>query len=214
MLMLGTWEVGRMVEVSQILNNAVREGGRSASTGQYTNSQVQTNRLELPEERRIASDVGHGHGHRPDQSGHRFHGGDGNGPVAGHGQHSVHGGPLVGGHAGDQQQHDAQGHDDLLFEQRPELSARTSACPRRIESRAVGGAAMLRIVSRPLASDVAQRNDDPSSMTVNPSAAMRDRDPASASCARLAPGARGRSRAGRRGRRGGAVRRSWRRPWC
>ena len=40
-LMLGTWEVGRMVEVSQILNNAAREGGRSASTGQYTNSQVQ-----------------------------------------------------------------------------------------------------------------------------------------------------------------------------
>ena len=41
MLILGTWEVGRMVEVSQILNNAAREGGRSASTGQYTNSQVQ-----------------------------------------------------------------------------------------------------------------------------------------------------------------------------
>lgn len=28
MLMLGTWEVGRMVEVGQILNNAAREGGR------------------------------------------------------------------------------------------------------------------------------------------------------------------------------------------
>ncbi|HEX4144681.1 MAG TPA: TadE/TadG family type IV pilus assembly protein [Pirellulales bacterium] len=41
MLMLGTWEVGRMVEVSQVLNNAAREGGRSASTGQSTNSQVQ-----------------------------------------------------------------------------------------------------------------------------------------------------------------------------
>jgi Flp pilus assembly protein TadG len=40
-LMLGVWEVGRMVEVTQILNNAVREGGRSASTGQNTNSQVQ-----------------------------------------------------------------------------------------------------------------------------------------------------------------------------
>ncbi len=40
-LLLGTWEVGRMVEVSQVLNNAAREGGRSASTGQYTNSQVQ-----------------------------------------------------------------------------------------------------------------------------------------------------------------------------
>jgi Flp pilus assembly protein TadG len=41
-LMLGTWEIGRMVEVQQILNNAVREGGRHAATGQYTNSQVQT----------------------------------------------------------------------------------------------------------------------------------------------------------------------------
>jgi Flp pilus assembly protein TadG len=41
-LMLGTWEVGRIVEVSQILTNAAREGGRSASTGQNTNSQVQT----------------------------------------------------------------------------------------------------------------------------------------------------------------------------
>lgn len=40
-LLLGTWEVGRMVEVEQILNSAVREGGRHASTGQYTNSQVQ-----------------------------------------------------------------------------------------------------------------------------------------------------------------------------
>jgi Flp pilus assembly protein TadG len=40
-LMLGTWEVGRMVEVQQILNNAVREGGRHAATGQYTNAQVQ-----------------------------------------------------------------------------------------------------------------------------------------------------------------------------
>ena len=41
MLMLGTWEVGRMVQVGQILENAAREGGRSAATGQNTNSQVQ-----------------------------------------------------------------------------------------------------------------------------------------------------------------------------
>lgn len=40
-LMLGTWEVGRMVEVTQVLNNAAREGGRSASTGKNSNSQVQ-----------------------------------------------------------------------------------------------------------------------------------------------------------------------------
>jgi len=32
-LLLGLWEVGRMVEVEQHLNNAVREGGRQASTG-------------------------------------------------------------------------------------------------------------------------------------------------------------------------------------
>jgi Flp pilus assembly protein TadG len=40
-LLLGTWEVGRMIEVEQILNNAAREGGRAASSGQDTNSQVQ-----------------------------------------------------------------------------------------------------------------------------------------------------------------------------
>jgi Flp pilus assembly protein TadG len=40
-LILGTWEAGRMIEVEQILNNAAREGGRSASSGQDTNSQVQ-----------------------------------------------------------------------------------------------------------------------------------------------------------------------------
>ena len=32
-LLLGLWEVGRLVEVEQFLNNAVREGGRQASTG-------------------------------------------------------------------------------------------------------------------------------------------------------------------------------------
>jgi Flp pilus assembly protein TadG len=40
-LLLGMWEIGRMVEVYQILNNAVREGGRQAAAGQLTNSQVQ-----------------------------------------------------------------------------------------------------------------------------------------------------------------------------
>ena len=40
LLTLGAWEVGRMVEVNQVLNNAAREGGRKASTGQATNSQV------------------------------------------------------------------------------------------------------------------------------------------------------------------------------
>ena len=32
-LLIGVWEVGRMVEVQQYLSNAVREGGRQASTG-------------------------------------------------------------------------------------------------------------------------------------------------------------------------------------
>jgi Flp pilus assembly protein TadG len=32
-MLLGVWEVGRLVEVEQHLNNAVREGGRQASTG-------------------------------------------------------------------------------------------------------------------------------------------------------------------------------------
>jgi Flp pilus assembly protein TadG len=41
MLMLGIWEIGRMVQVGQILSTAAREGGRAASNGQNTNSQVQ-----------------------------------------------------------------------------------------------------------------------------------------------------------------------------
>jgi Flp pilus assembly protein TadG len=39
-LLLGLWEVGRMVETQQLLTNAAREGGRQASTGQLTNAQV------------------------------------------------------------------------------------------------------------------------------------------------------------------------------
>jgi Flp pilus assembly protein TadG len=40
-LLLGTWEVGRMVEVQQLLDNATREGARQAASGQLTNAQVQ-----------------------------------------------------------------------------------------------------------------------------------------------------------------------------
>lgn len=40
LLLLGVWEVGRMVEVQQLLCNAVREGGRQASTGAKTVAQV------------------------------------------------------------------------------------------------------------------------------------------------------------------------------
>jgi Flp pilus assembly protein TadG len=41
MLLLGTWEVGRMLQIQQSLTNAAREGGRQASTGLLTNSQVE-----------------------------------------------------------------------------------------------------------------------------------------------------------------------------
>jgi len=41
-LLLGLWEVGRMIEVQQILTNAVREGARSAASGApNTNTSVQ-----------------------------------------------------------------------------------------------------------------------------------------------------------------------------
>lgn len=40
LLLLGIWEVGRMVEVQQLLANAVREGGRQASTGVKTSIQI------------------------------------------------------------------------------------------------------------------------------------------------------------------------------
>lgn len=40
LLLVGIWEVGRMVEVQQLLTNAAREGGRQASTGVKSSSQV------------------------------------------------------------------------------------------------------------------------------------------------------------------------------
>ncbi|MFO0970474.1 MAG: TadE/TadG family type IV pilus assembly protein [Gemmataceae bacterium] len=40
LLLTGIWEVGRMVEVQQLMTNACREGGRQASTGVKTISQV------------------------------------------------------------------------------------------------------------------------------------------------------------------------------
>lgn len=36
----GVWELGRMIEVQQLLTNAAREGGRQASTGARTSSEV------------------------------------------------------------------------------------------------------------------------------------------------------------------------------
>jgi Flp pilus assembly protein TadG len=44
-LLIGVWEVGRMFETQQVLDNAVREGGRQASTGRKTAAQVQTDVL-------------------------------------------------------------------------------------------------------------------------------------------------------------------------
>lgn len=40
-LLMGIWEVGRIVQVQQVLDNAVREGGRQAAAGQKTAAQVQ-----------------------------------------------------------------------------------------------------------------------------------------------------------------------------
>jgi Flp pilus assembly protein TadG len=39
--LLGIWEVGRMIDINQILSNAAREGARQASAGLKTDSQVQ-----------------------------------------------------------------------------------------------------------------------------------------------------------------------------
>jgi Flp pilus assembly protein TadG len=41
LLLIGTWEVGRMIEVQEILNNAAREGARQAASGVMTTGQVQ-----------------------------------------------------------------------------------------------------------------------------------------------------------------------------
>src|SRR5262245_10396488 len=42
LMLVGVWEVGRMVQVQQLLSNAVREGGRLASIGTKTTDDVQT----------------------------------------------------------------------------------------------------------------------------------------------------------------------------
>ncbi|HEV3143823.1 MAG TPA: TadE family protein [Gemmataceae bacterium] len=40
LLLLGIWEVGRLVQVSQIVDNASREGGRLAASGAFTDDGV------------------------------------------------------------------------------------------------------------------------------------------------------------------------------
>ena len=40
-IIMGIWEVGRMVQVQQLIANAAREGGRQASAGQQTSANLQ-----------------------------------------------------------------------------------------------------------------------------------------------------------------------------
>lgn len=40
LLLIGMWEVGRVIQVQQSVQNAAREGGRQASTGKRTQSDV------------------------------------------------------------------------------------------------------------------------------------------------------------------------------
>lgn len=40
-ILLGVWDLGRLVEVNQLLNNATREGARHASSGSGSVSEVQ-----------------------------------------------------------------------------------------------------------------------------------------------------------------------------
>jgi len=42
MLVVGVWELGRMIHVQQALVNAAREAGRQAASAQFTNTQCQT----------------------------------------------------------------------------------------------------------------------------------------------------------------------------
>jgi len=41
-LLLGIWEVGRLIHVKQIISNAAREGGRAASTGLRDNAAIRS----------------------------------------------------------------------------------------------------------------------------------------------------------------------------
>jgi Flp pilus assembly protein TadG len=44
-LLLGVWEVGRLVEVTQLVHNAAREAGRQASAGNKTMAEVEADAL-------------------------------------------------------------------------------------------------------------------------------------------------------------------------
>jgi Flp pilus assembly protein TadG len=55
MLLIGLWEVGRAVEVSQILNNAAREGARQAACGQWSDVQVAANVQQYMQQEGLAT---------------------------------------------------------------------------------------------------------------------------------------------------------------
>lgn len=55
LLIVGLWEVGRMVEVQQFLANACREGARQASTGVKSSSQVQQTVVTYLQQKGISS---------------------------------------------------------------------------------------------------------------------------------------------------------------
>ena len=40
LLLIGMWDVGRLIQLAQIVANSAREAGRQASTGKFTNAQV------------------------------------------------------------------------------------------------------------------------------------------------------------------------------
>jgi Flp pilus assembly protein TadG len=40
-ILMGTWEVGRLVQVQQLLQNAAREGGRQAAAGSFNTASIQ-----------------------------------------------------------------------------------------------------------------------------------------------------------------------------
>ena len=42
LLLMGVWEVGRMLEAQNLLSNAAREGGRQASTGLKDEEDIET----------------------------------------------------------------------------------------------------------------------------------------------------------------------------
>lgn len=54
-VLIGLWEVGRMVEVEQYLENAVREGARQASTGVKTTAQVQQTVVDYLKQKGLTS---------------------------------------------------------------------------------------------------------------------------------------------------------------